>query len=121
MAKASADYTMGVTPTPLRSSNELGWSDGLSRNNVQHKWVMKNPSKPKPEGAWGMTVAAALDLLALVLLVSSDSELNLLILFGGCEILLILISVWSWRIYFESLIDYKVSQALDATKDKQGS
>jgi len=69
---------------------------------------MKNPTKP--QAAWGMTVAAGLDLLAFVLMASSNTESNTLILFGACEFFLILGAVYFWKQYFEDLIELKLGK-----------
>ena len=63
-----------------------------------------------PRGAWAYSVAAAFDLLAFVLLASADVELKILLFFGLCEIVIILAATWSWKEYFEALIDYKTNR-----------
>jgi hypothetical protein len=60
--------------------------------------------------AWMLTVAAILDLIALVFMSSSDTKLVLLAGFAGCEGILIVCAVAAWQKYFEQLIEEKTSR-----------
>ena len=64
-----------------------------------------------------MTVAAGLDLLAFVLMASSNTESNTLILFGACEFFLIIGAVYFWKQYFEDLIEMKLGSDTNSVKD----
>ena len=88
---------------------KIWWQEnGSSYYLLSHHNLMK--TKSKPQTAWGMTVAAALDLIALVLLASSNTEANTLILFAACEFLLIMGAVYFWKQYFEDLIEPKLGE-----------
>lgn len=67
-------------------------------------------AKTTPQTAWGMTAAAALDLIAFVFLASIDSEPNILYTFAACEFVLIMAAVYYWKQYFEDLIELKLGQ-----------
>jgi|GEM_PF-2008554 hypothetical protein len=74
-------------------------------------------SKPSPRSAWGMTVAAALDLFAFVLVARASSSSLLIIIFGLCEVVLILSAAGAWKAYFENFISHKLSEKSDAEQD----
>ena len=64
---------------------------------------MKKTTQPRQ--AWGLTIAAALDLFAFVLLAASNPSPILLSLFGLCEVVLILCAVGAWKKYIENMIE----------------
>jgi hypothetical protein len=72
-----------------------------------------------PRHAWGMTLAAALDLFAFVLLASSNPSPLLLALFGLCEVVLILCAVGAWKQYFEFRMDQLTPQRPDSSSETQ--
>lgn len=65
-------------------------------------------NKPKPGAAWSITLAAALDLFAFVLLANVDASSRMLLIFGACELVLIVAATGMWQQYFEQLIDFKM-------------
>lgn len=67
--------------------------------------------KPRTNGAWGMTWAAILDLIAFGFLIASDAELSLLALFGACEAMFIFLSVKAWKDYFEAYTRYEIAKS----------
>ena len=56
-----------------------------------------------------MTIAAALNLMALVLFSAANTDANTLILFAVCEFTFIMGAVLSWKKYFEDLIELKTN------------
>jgi hypothetical protein len=53
-----------------------------------------------------MAFAAGLNLFAFVLMSTANTDLNTLMLFGACEIIMILSAVGCWKKYFEEYIKY---------------
>lgn len=62
---------------------------------------------PIRTSAWALTVAAAFDQVAFVLLARADASTLVLGLFGICEVVLILGATYMWKSYFETLIQHK--------------
>ncbi len=76
-------------------------------------YVAKMVKKPTGAAAWSVSVAAGLDLCAFVLMAASNpgtGSLLLLLLFGGCVLVLILAAIAEWKRYFEGLIDYRIGE-----------
>jgi len=57
--------------------------------------------------AWTATVIAILDLIALTFISASTPKVAVLAAFAGCEGVLIILAVATWKKYFEQLIDEK--------------
>ena len=57
--------------------------------------------------AWGITIAAILDLIAMIFMSNSNSDIGPLAIFAGCEAVLIVCAVASWKKYFQTLIEEK--------------
>lgn len=66
--------------------------------------------KPNPLIAYLMSVAATLDLFAFVLMAAGDNHGLPLIVMGVCVVVLILLSVSTWKMYFERLMDCRIRQ-----------
>ena len=64
-----------------------------------------------------MTVAAALDLFAFVLLAQANASTLLLALFGLCGVVLILCAAGAWKTYLENFVSHKISERIDAGQD----
>jgi hypothetical protein len=60
--------------------------------------------------AWWITLAATLDLVALVFMSSSKPRAGTLTAFAACEVVLIVGAVAAWKKYFEDLIDEKTKR-----------
>lgn len=75
---------------------------------------MKKCSSPRQ--AWMLTIAAALDLFAFVLMASAPPHLTLLMIFGICEVVLILCAVAAWLQVIEHRME-QLSRAPDAPAD----
>ncbi len=66
------------------------------------------PQKPDTRKLWGLTLAAAFDLIALVFMVASNSKPILLVVFAACEFVLIVASAVAWKKYIDQSIDYRI-------------
>lgn len=64
--------------------------------------------KPDARKFWGPTLAAALDLIALVLMVASNAKVHLLLVFAVCELVLIIAAALAWKKYIDQSIDYRM-------------
>ena len=71
---------------------------------------MRKKGKVASTQAWALTAVAILDLVALVFMSSSNPRIVLLAIFAGCEAVLIVCAVASWKMYFEGLIEEKTRQ-----------
>jgi hypothetical protein len=76
--------------------------------------------KPNHKAAWGVSIGAALDLIVLVLIASSNSSHFNLLAVGACEIGLILEAARQWQIYFTKLIKYEIWASQQPAKDAFG-
>ena len=71
---------------------------------------VKMVKKPNGGVAWSLSVAAVLDLCAFVLMAAVRAETESLLLFGGCEVVIIFGAIFAWKRYFEGLIDYRIGE-----------
>lgn len=71
------------------------------------------PQKPDARKLWGLTLAAALDLIALVFMVAGNAKLPLLLVFAVCELVLIIAAAMAWKKYIDQSIDYRMRRGTE--------